>query len=284
MTIGITGASGQLGRLAATHLLDVVDAGEVVLTSRTPESLSPFAARGVDIRAADFDDPSSLAKAFEGIDKLLLVSTDRIGQRLPGHLASIEAAVAAGVRHVVYTSVVNPVEANPALVVPDHMATEDALRDSGLGWTFLRNNLYAEAGVASLDQAAAEGRFVTNCGDGRTAYVTRADCAAAAVGVLTGPGHEQMAYDITGPQALSATDLATLAGPGVAVVQLDDAEFVAALVSSGLPEFVARLVASFGKATREGYLDAVTTAVHDLTGQQPTPLHTLAPLTKAPQS
>ncbi|MFC7672853.1 NAD(P)H-binding protein [Mycolicibacterium sp. GCM10028919] len=275
MSIGITGASGQLGRAVATRLLGVVDAADVVLMTRTVESLSDFAARGVSVRPVDFGDRGSLAPAFEGVDSLLLISTDRVGDRVAGHVAAIEAAKAAGVRHVVYTSVPNPVPANPALAAPDHLATEDALRSSGMAWTSLRNNLYADMQLASLQQAVEAGRLVVNSGDGRAAYVSRADCAAAAVGALTGGGRTNTAYDITGPRALSAYDLADLAGSTVEVVQLDDGAYVEALVGSGLPEGAARFVASFGRAVREGYLADVTTAVRDLTGRPPTSLEDL---------
>lgn len=277
MPIGITGVSGQLGREVAVQLLGVIDPADIVLTSRSPDSLSQFADRGADVRVADFREPASLVKAFDGVDRLLLISTDRVGDRVIGHLAAIEAAVAAGVSHIVYTSVPNPVHANPALVAPDHLATENALRASGIAWTALRNNLYAEMQLPGLAQAASEGRMVVNSGDGRAAYVTREDCAAAAVGALTGRGEENVAYDITGPQALSAYDLAAVAGANVEVVQLDDAAFIEALVTSGLPEPVAHLIASFGRATREGYLEAVSTAVRDLSGREPTPLDALAP-------
>ncbi|WP_199255495.1 NAD(P)H-binding protein [Mycolicibacterium mengxianglii] len=281
MRYGITGASGQLGREVATLLLEVVDAADVVLTTRNPNALAEFAGRGVDLRAADFEDLPSLTRAFDGIDSLLLISTDRVGDRVAGHLAAIEAAANAGVGHLVYTSVPNPVEDNPALPAPDHLATEKALQERGFAWTSLRNNLYSELQVPSLVHAAASGTLVANSGEGRAAYVTRGDCAAAAVGALTARGERNVAYDISGPQALSAYDLAELAGAHVEVVQVDDAEFVAALTDSGLPEHAANLIASFGVATRQGYLAEVTTAVHDLTGRQPTPLDQL--IRSAPQ-
>lgn len=275
MSIGITGASGQLGGAVVARLLDVVDAADVVLMSRTVESLSGFAARGVGVRPVDFGDAPSLAPAFEGVDSLLLISTDRVGDRVAGHVAAIEAAKDAGVRHVVYTSVPNPAPANPALAAPDHLATEDALRSSGMAWTSLRNNLYADMQLSSLRHAAEAGRLVVNSGDGRAAYVTRADCAAAAVGALTGGGRTNTAYDVTGPRALSAYDLAELTGAAVEVVQLDDEAYVEALVGSGLAKDAARFIASFGQAVREGYLADVTTAVRDLTGRRPTSLEDL---------
>ena len=234
MTIAITGASGALGRASADVVLQVVDPREVVLTTRCPESLGDLAARGVDVRRVDFADPRTLATAFAGVDRLLLISTDAIGARLDQQRAAISAAVDAGVGHVIYTSVPEPVAANPALVVADHAGTEQALRDSNLQWTMLRNNLYAHMQGSGVEHAVASGRLVTNGGAGATAYVTRADCAAAAAAVLTQDGHEGQAYDITGPEALSAVDLVALAreisGRDVELVTADDAAFMAGLL------------------------------------------------------
>jgi NAD(P)H dehydrogenase (quinone) len=279
MTIALTGASGQLGRRTAELLLDAVDPSEVVLVTRSPDALDDLAARGADVRHGDFSTPGSLPAAFAGVDRLLLISTDVVGERLPGHRAAVAAAVAAGVGHLAYTSIPNPVPDNPAGVVPDHAATEEALRDSGAAWTFLRNNLYADMQVPALQQAAAAGRLVANTGDRGTAYVTREDCAAAAVGVLTGDGHEGRAYDVTGPQALTARDLAALAGDvsgtPVEVIAVGDEAYIEGLESAGLPPPAAQLIASFGTAGRLGYLEGVSTAVRDLTGREPIPLRDL---------
>lgn len=277
MSIGVTGASGLLGRRVAARLLDAVDPAEVVLTSRSVDSLSEFAARGARIRRIDFTEPATLADAFADVDRLLLVSTDSVGDRVAGHLAAIAAAAAAGVELVVYTSVPEPVDVNPALVVPDHRATEDALRASGMKWISLRNNLYADIQLPTIEHAGASGKFVTNVGDGRAAYVTRDDCAAAAVGALTGLAADDTAYDVTGPEALSAHDLARLAGPAVEVVDVDDTTYESGLVTAGLPRGVAQLLTSFGASIREGYLSAVTPAVEHLTGAKPAPLSSLLP-------
>ena len=279
MTIAITGASGQLGRLVADQLLTTVDPAEVVLLTRDPAKLADYAERGADVRAADFSKPDELAEAFAGVERVLLISTDAVGARVEGHLAAIDAAVKAGVRHMAYTSVSGPTADNPAGVVADHAATEEALRESGLAWTMLRNNLYADMQVDSVAQAAATGQLVTNTGDGGAAYVTRADCAAVAAGVLTGEGHEGKAYDVTGPHAYTAADLAELAtekaGKPVEVVQVDDDAYTAGLVSAGLPDFIAPLLTSFGTATRLGKLATVTDVVEQVGGRKPTPLSAL---------
>lgn len=276
MTIAISGASGVLARASADHVLRTVDPREVVVTTRHPEALADLAARGAEVRRVDFTDPVTLTTAFVGVDRLLLVSTDAVGSRLGPQAAAISAAADAGVRHIVYTSVPEPVAGNPALVVADHAGTEQALRDSGLAWTMLRNNLYSHMQIPGLQHAAASGRLVANGVPGATAFVTREDCAAVAAAVLTEDGHEGMAYDVTGPAALTASDLAALAG-GLAgreieIVTVDDAAFSAGLQASGLPEEVADLITSFGAATRDGYLANVTSTVADLTGQPPTAL------------
>ena len=276
MTIAITGASGQLGRLVADQLLSAVDPAEVVLLTRDPAKLADLAERGADVRAADFGAPDDLVVALAGVDRMLLISTDVVGARLEGHRAAIDAAVKAGVRHVAYTSVPEPTPDNPAGVVPDHAATEDALRESGLDWTMLRNNLYAEMQVDTVEQAAASGQLFTNIGDGGAAYVTRADCAAVAVGVLTGEGHEGQAYDVTGPVAVTAEDLAELAtqvaGTPVEVVNVDDDAYASGLVAAGVPEAFAPLLVSFGTATRLGKLATVTDVVERIGGRTPTSL------------
>jgi NAD(P)H dehydrogenase (quinone) len=272
MGIVITGASGQLGRLTAELVLARVPASEVTLTTRRPEALSDFAGRGAKVRQADFDRPETLAEAFAGGERLLLISADVVGRRVAQHRAAIEAAREAGVRHVAYTSYLNPVEENPAVITPDHRDTEEALRESGLAWTALRNAFYAEYQVPAGAQAIATGRLVHNNGEGKTAYVSREDCAAAAAAVLTTEGHEGRAYDITGPEPLSQSDVAALlsevSGHPVEAVVVDDT-FVEGLTATGLPEPAARAIATYGRAIREGYLDGTSEAVENLTGRPP---------------
>jgi NAD(P)H dehydrogenase (quinone) len=274
MSIAITGASGQLARLTTEALLEQVDPGELILVTRTPEALAELAARGVDVRAGDFSAPETLPAAFAGAEKLLLISAAIIGERVPHHFAAIDAAVAAGVRFIAYTSIVNPSDSNPGAAAADHRATEERVRVSGAAWTFLRNSIYAEMQVAPGAAALATGTLLSNAGDGRTAYVARADCAAVAAAVLTSDGHEGKAYDVTGPEPLSARDLAALyseiGGKPVEAVLIDDDAWVAAMVEhAGLPEPLARQLATFGIAARHGYAEPVSSAVEDLTGRPP---------------
>lgn len=274
MSLVVTGAAGHLGRSVAELLLERVDPAQLVLVTRRPETLDPLATRGAEVRFGDFDDPASLAAAFAGGERLLLISTDAVGRRVPQHVNAITAARNAGVQHVGYTSIPNPTPENPAVVVPDHRATEQALVDSGLGWTFLRNALYAEYRVPEAEQALAAGTFHHNQGDGRTAYVSREDCAAAAAAVLDGGAeHDGRTYDVTGPELLGGADLARLyaaaGGRQVAAESLDDDAFAAGLAGAGLPEHVVALLLSFGAAVRIGALDQLSHDVQTLTGRTP---------------
>jgi NAD(P)H dehydrogenase (quinone) len=275
MSIVITGASGKLGRRVAELVLE--QTSDVILTTRNPQALDGL---GGDVRPADFDDPASLDAAFAGGSRLLLVSLPTIGARVPQQLAAVDAAVRAGVRHIAYTSIVNPGPENPAAVAAEHLETEEAIRASGLAWTFLRNSIYADLQPMSAAAALASGRLVTNTGDGHTAYVTREDCAAVAAAVLVGEGHEGQAYDVTGPEAFAADDLAALyselGGKPVEVIRVDDAAYAAGLVEhAGMPPAVAEIYATFGAATRNGALSAQTDVVERLTGRAPQALREL---------
>jgi NAD(P)H dehydrogenase (quinone) len=283
MRLVITGASGQLARRAAELVLATAPPGDLILTTRTPATLASFAARGVTIRHADFGDAHSLRAAFAGGERLLLVSATDLGKRIGQHQAAIDAAKAAGVRHVIYTSGLKPEPPNPAVVAPSHHATEQALRNSGLGWTILRNSLYADYQLPEAKGAIATGELMHNRGRGVTAYVAREDCAAAAAVVLREEGHEGAVYEITGSEAFSADDLAALyaeiGGRAVRARALDDAAFVATLVGDAKGDdhlrYGAELVASFGRSIREGYMDSCTDAVATLTGRAPRKLKEL---------
>jgi NAD(P)H dehydrogenase (quinone) len=274
MSIVVTGASGKLGRLVAEALFERVDPAQVLLVTRSPEAIADLGARGAEVRHGDFDDPASLPTSFAGGERMLLISASNIGQRIQQHRAAINAAVTAGVRSVAYTSGVNPSDSNPALAHADHRATEQLARASGLAWTFLRNAIYADSLVAQAAGALASGTLLTNAGEGRTAYVARADCAAAAAAVLSSDGHDGKAYDITGPEALDAHELAALfsevGAKPVEPALVDDDAWVAAMVQhAGMPEGLARVIATFGIAARRGYAAPVSTTVRDLTGREP---------------
>jgi NAD(P)H dehydrogenase (quinone) len=283
----ISGASGAFGRATAELLIEAVDPGRLILTSRTPEKLADLAARGAQVRFADFDDPASLEKAFAGGTRMLLISTARVGSRVGQHINAMTAAVKAGVRHIAYTSLLGVAkEGNPAIVKLDHLATEQALEKSGAAWTFLRDSQYAEAiAGAMVPPALAMGRLPDNAHDGRIAFVSRDDCVAVAAAVLRTEGHENQAYDLTGPdiwtipQALALA--AEIAGKPIEVVPVDDEGMFAHFDAMGIPRHASDDViagpipwcsedmVSFGASIREGYFDSKTDCVERITGKPP---------------
>jgi NAD(P)H dehydrogenase (quinone) len=274
--IVVSGASGQLGRRTVEYLRDRVDAGRVVALSRTPERLADL---GVVTRHADFDDPAGLPAAFDGAERLLLISTDAVGQpgvRVRQHTSAIEAAAKAGVGHVLYTSFVRTTEpGNPAFVAADHAGTEQALVDSGLPYTVLRENIYLDLQLFSLPGAVAAGVLATNDGDGATAYLTRDDIAAVAATVLAEGGYENQRLDLTGPAAVTQSEIASIlsevTGVPVRYQPLTDEQAVAGMVEhAGMPEPIAQAYATFGRAAREGWLNGVTDVVEQVSGRRPT--------------
>jgi NAD(P)H dehydrogenase (quinone) len=274
--IVVSGASGQLGRRTVEYLRERVDARRVVAVSRTPERLADL---GVATRRADFDDPAGLATAFDGAERLLLISTDAVGQpgvRVRQHTSAIQAAAKAGVGQVLYTSFVRTTDPrNPTFVAPDHAGTEQALVESGLAYTVLRENVYVDLQLFSLPGAVAAGVLATNDGDGATAYLTRDDIAAVAATLLAEGGYENQRLDLTGPAAVTQSELASIlsevTGVPVRYQPLTDDEAVAGMVEhAGMPEPIAQAYATFGRASREGWLNEVTDVVERVSGRRPT--------------
>ena len=280
----ITGASGQLGRRVAELALESWAPDRLILVTRNPAALASFAARGATVRRGDFDRPEQLGHAFAGGTRMLLISTTDLARRAEQQDTAIQAAVTAGIEHVIYTSMLSPEPNNPAVTAESHRLTEQALTASGLRWTLLRNSLYSDYQVPEAARAIATGQLLHNRGAGRIAYVAREDCAATAAAVLTAQGHERQIYDITGPELYDAVALASLYGEigatTVRAVALDDAAFIANTL--GAPpgqepgddhaRYGAELVASFGRSIREGYMARQTAAVMELTGRPATTL------------
>ncbi|MDX6487043.1 MAG: hypothetical protein QOF43_2196 [Gaiellaceae bacterium] len=274
MSLVVTGAAGHLGRLVAEQLLERVAPEELVFVTRTPEGLRECRARGAEVRYGDFDEPASLRDAFAGGSRMLLISTDAIGRRVHQHRAAIHAAAEAGIDHVVFTSIVNPVATNPiGRYAWEPGLTEALLHRSGLAWTVLRFGSFAELVLPPAATAVQNGRLITNNGDGCIVPISRRDCAEAAAIVLTTDGHIGETYEITGPERLSASDLVELytdlSGQQVQVVQLIDAMLAEVLAGIGTPLPTVVSLVAFGRAIRLGYFDLVDPTFERLTGHPP---------------
>jgi NAD(P)H dehydrogenase (quinone) len=213
MSTIITGASGAFGKMVTELLLQKMPASELILVTRKPESLAHLAARGAQVRYGDFDDGQSLQAAFAGGKRMLLISTLDVGERRrQQHTTAVQAAAAAGVQHIAYTSSVGIHPRSPAFVIADHLYTEELLKRSGMAYTILRDSQYAEVIVTMIAPIAiATGRWTSSAGDGCMAFVSKKDCVAVAASVLTNPGHEGATYEVTGPELLSFRDAARLA-------------------------------------------------------------------------
>lgn len=255
--IAITGASGQLGRLVVEDLLKTVDAAEVVTVVRNPAKVEDFASRGVQVRAADYGDVSALAKAFSGVEKVLLISSSEVGQRTVQHKNIIEAAKQAGVKLIAYTSLLHA-DRSPLALADEHVATEQLLQASGVPFVLLRNGWYTENYLASVPPAVQHGVFIGSAGEGKIASATRADYAAAAAKVLTLDNQAGKVYELAGDQAWTLAELAAevskQSGKPVVYQNLSEADFKAALQGAGLPEGFADLLANSDSGAEKGGL------------------------------
>jgi NAD(P)H dehydrogenase (quinone) len=267
-TFGVTGVTGHFGHLAATQLLDRGGADRVVGLARDPSKTT------VDARVADYDRPETLVQALSGVDVLLFVSGHEVGKRVAQHTNVIEAAKAAGVGRVLYTSA--PRASDTALpLAPEHKATEEVLRASGLPWTILRNNWYVENYTPQLGRYLAEGAIVSATGTGRVGAATRADFAAGAVAAAVGDGHAGKVYELGGPPFTLAELAATItevSGTSVVHRSVSPAELAAALEAAGLDAGTAGFVASLDEAIARGDLDVPSDDLPNLLGRPVTPL------------
>ncbi|ESX07703.1 SDR family oxidoreductase [Mesorhizobium sp. M0179] len=289
-TLLVTGASGQLGRGVINHLLDTlkIPANRIIATTRTPANLADLAVRGVVVRAADFNDPQSLAEAFAGADRALVISTNELevqGKRREQQLAAVTAAKQAGVGHLLYTSMPNPEPGSPVVFAPDHYDTEQAIKASGIPYTIFRNGWYNENLFMALPQVLASGQWYTSAGDGAISYGTRDDFAAAIAAGLASDSSESATYTLTGPSAYTAAEVAALVtevtSKPIQVIQLSDEALTEGMKSAGLPEPFAKVLVSFDAAARAGDLGMVTDAVEKLSGRKSVPLKQFLETNKA---
>ncbi|MGC5539655.1 SDR family oxidoreductase [Streptomyces griseus] len=275
MSIVVTGATGALGRLVVDTLLTTVPAGEVVAVVRDKEKAAALAARGVELRIADYSRPETLAGAFRSGDRVLLISGSEVGRRVAQHAAVIDAAKAAGVTQLAYTGILGGPDADFTLA-DEHRATEQLILDSGLPYTFLRNGWYTENYTANLAPVLAHHAVVANAGDGRIASASRADYAAAAAAVLTGDGHLNTAYELSGDTAWSLAEyaalLSELTGEEIAYQNVPAATHQEVLVGAGLPEGFAAILVDVDEAIGRGRLAGTSGDLARLIGRPTTPL------------
>jgi len=270
--IAITGATGQLGRLVVEKLKDKVPASDIVALVR---STAKAADLGVASRQTDYDRPETLGPALEGVNTLLLISSSEVGKRAAQHRAVIGAAKAAGVKRIVYTSLLHA-GTSPLSLADEHRTTESELKASGVPYTILRNGWYTENYTASIPSALAAGAFVGSAGEGRISSATRADFADAAVAALTTEGHEGKTYELAGDEAWTLADLAAeislQSGRGIPYKNLPEEEYAAALAGFGVPEGFARMIAGWDVGASRGALFDDGRQLSKLTGRPTTPL------------
>ncbi|WP_440411011.1 SDR family oxidoreductase [Neorhizobium petrolearium] len=273
----VTGAAGKLGRAVLHHLMETsgVEPGDIVAASRDTKKLADWAAKGLETRMADFDDEASLVKAFADVDRVLIISTDELatpGKRIAQHKAAVSAAVKAGVRHIVYTSMPNP-DKSLVSFAPDHLGTEEAIKASGVPYTILRNSWYADNYLMGMPHNLQVGTWYTAMDAGKVSNITRDDCARAAAAVLANPPAGNRIFTLTGPESLTAEEIAAhvamAAGKPLEVAHVTDEQLTHGLTGAGLPGFVVQMLVSADANIRAGNFDLVTDDFEKLTGRKP---------------
>ncbi|EET1434065.1 TPA: NAD(P)H:quinone oxidoreductase [Escherichia coli] len=273
--IAITGATGQLGHYVIESLMKTVPASQIVAIVRNPAKAQVLTAQGITVRQADYGDEAALTSALQGVEKLLLISSSEVGQRAPQHRNVINAAKAADVKFIAYTSLLHA-DSSPLGLADEHIETEKMLADSGIVYTLLRNGWYTENYLASSPAALEHGVFIGAAGDGKIASATRADYAVAAARVISEAGHEGKVYELAGDSAWTLTQLAAeltkQSGKQVTYQNLSEADFAAALKSVGLPDGLADMLADSDVGASKGGLFDDSKTLSKLIGRPTTTL------------
>lgn len=276
----VTGAAGHLGRLVIHHLLETekVPANDIFAGTRSPAKLADLAARGVEVRAVDFDAAGTLAAAFAGIDRLLIISTDALDtpeKRAVQHKTAVAAAAKAGVERLFYTSMPAP-ETSAVTFAWQHRDTEAAIEATGVPYTIFRDGWYMENLFHALPNALKSGQWYTAAGGGRVAHISRDDTARAIAAGLKSETGESRTYTLTGATARTTKEIAALAsaatGKPLAVVDLTDEQLAGGMKAAGVPDFMIPTLVSFDTNTRDGHIAMVTDDFTRLTGRKPQPL------------
>lgn len=277
MKMLVTGATGKLGTKVVEALLKTVPASELVVSVRKPEKAAGLRARGVEVRQGDFDHPETLTTAFAGIDRLLIISADGDNEpRIRQHANAVASAKLARVKFIAYTSLVN-LSGSSLFLAPVHRATEAAILKTGIPYSFLRNNWYLENEIGSIHGALSGAPWVTSAGTGKVGWALQQDYAEAAAAVLSGSGHENTIYELSGKprtQEELASILGAVLGKEVLVQQVDDATYADIMKGAGVPDFVIPMLVDIQKGIRDGALDIENNDFKTLLGRSPTPLST----------
>jgi len=275
MKIGVTGATGQLGRIVVEKLKEKVSSESIVALVRNPQKAAEL---GVESREFDYSNPASLTTSLQGIDKLLLISSNEIGQRAVQHANVIAAAKQAGVKWIVYTSLLHG-DISSLSLAGEHLATEEALKASGIPYTVLRNGWYTENYTGSVQGAIAGGAFIGSAAEGKIASAARADYAEAAAVVLTSEGHIGKVYELSGDEAYTLADLAAeisrQTGKNIPYNNLPEAEYATILKGFGIPEGFAFAIAGWDVSASKGDLFDDAHVLSKLIGRPTTPLATV---------
>jgi NAD(P)H dehydrogenase (quinone) len=273
--IGITGANGNLGQLVIKNLLQIIPATQIVAAVRNPEKAGNLHPLGVQIREADYDRPETLTQAFNGVEKLLLISAVQPGERFRQHRAAIDAAMQAGVNLIAYTSLLRA-DTSELILAGEHLQTEEYLKSSGMNFVLLRNGWYLENHTAALASALGHASINGSAGGGRFASASRADYAGAAVTVLTQPGHAGKTYELAGDHAFSMPELAEevsrQAGRQIVYNDLAPSEYEAMLLGLGLPKMIVDVVVDADVQSSKGALDSTSGDLSRLLGRNTTRL------------
>ncbi|MGV4041904.1 SDR family oxidoreductase [Citrobacter portucalensis] len=273
--IAITGATGQLGQYVIESLLKTVPASQIVAIVRNPAKATALSQQGITVRQADYSDEAALTAALQGIDKLLLISSSEVGQRAPQHRNVVNAAKAAHVKFIAYTSLLHA-DTSPLGLADEHVATEKMLAESGIAYALLRNGWYTENYLASAPAALEHGVFIGAAGEGKIASATRADYAAAAARVISEDGHAGKTYELAGDAGWTlsqlAAELAKQSGKKVVYQNLSEADFAAALKGVGLPAGLADMLADSDTGASKGGLFDDSHTLSKLIGRPTTSL------------
>ncbi|MBS1204001.1 MAG: NAD(P)-dependent oxidoreductase [Proteobacteria bacterium] len=273
--IALTGATGQLGQFVVEELLKTIAAKQIVAIVRNPAKAEALSKQGILVRQADYGDQAALTQALAGVDKLLLISSSEVGQRAAQHRNVINAAKAAGVKFIAYTSLLHA-DKSPLGLHVEHVETEKMLAESGIPYALLRNGWYSENYLASAPAALAHGVFIGAAGDGKIASATRADYAAAAARVISEEGHAGKVYELAGDNGWTLSELAALlskaSGKDIVYQNLSEADFAAALKGAGLPDVFANLLADSDAGAAKGGLFDDSKTLSKLIGRPTTPI------------